>query len=60
MTNNRTAPKLTPEEMKRAEEISSSILEELRRSGLDLPSLNDSKLKTVIGSEINHAQDLIE
>jgi ferredoxin len=38
ITNNRTAPNLTPEEMKRAEEISSSILEALRRAGVDLPA----------------------
>jgi len=38
ITNNRTASKLTPEEMKRAEEISSSILEALRRAGVDLPA----------------------
>jgi len=60
ITNNRTASKLTPEEMKRAEEISSSILEALRRAGVDLPALNDSKLKGVIESEVTHAQQLIE
>jgi hypothetical protein len=60
MTNNRTVPKFTPEEMKRAEEISSSMVEALRRSGLDLPPLNDSKVKSLNESEINNAQGLIQ
>lgn len=60
MTNNCTALKLTPEEMKRAEQISSNILETLRKSGVDLPPLNDSKLINLKESEINHAEQLIE
>jgi hypothetical protein len=59
ITNNLTEPKLTPEEMKRAEELSSSIIEALRIACVDMPALNDSK-KGVIESEVTHAQQLIE
>jgi hypothetical protein len=60
MTNNRTVPMFTAEEMNRAEEISSSMVEALRRSGLDLPPLNDSKAKGLNESEINVAQNIIQ
>ena len=60
MINNSTVPKFTPEEMKRAEEISSSMVEALRRSGVNLPALNDSKVISMNESEINNAQDLIQ
>ena len=46
--------------MKRAEQISSNIFETLRKSGVDLPPLNDSKLINLKESEINHAEQLIE
>ena len=46
--------------MKRAEDFSSSILEALRRAGVYLPALNNSKLKGVIESEVTHAQQLVE
>jgi len=51
MTNNLTTPNLIPEKMKRVEKISSSTLKALRRLGVDLPPLNDSKLKTKISRD---------
>lgn len=53
-------PNLTAEESKQAEEVSSTFLEALRRTGVELPSLNASQVKNLNETKIKQAQDLIE